>query len=130
MEQHLGEIEEEEKRILQEGGRLTSSIVGRRWIAVTWVVGETWKRFSLERVAVVCLAFRIVGLSLPIDGSEDYELSIRGLANQYLAERLRNGEVGGIGEVEGVGGFVEEEINPGDEDEGEDLGEEVDFYYE
>jgi len=130
MEQSLGEIEEEEEQILEEGGRLTGSMVGCRRIAVTWAVGEAWERFSLERVAVIRRAFRIVGLSLPLDGSEDHELSIRGLANEYLAEGLRNWEVGGIGKGEGVGGFAEEEINPGDEDEGEDLGEEVDFHYE
>jgi len=36
MEQSLGEIEEEEEQILEEGGRLTSSMIGRRRIAVTW----------------------------------------------------------------------------------------------
>lgn len=128
MEERLGEIEEEEERILEEGGRLTGSMVGRRRIAVTWAVGEAWERFSVERIAVVQRAFRIVGLSLPIDGSEDHELSIRGLANDYLVEGLRDWGVGGIGE--GVGGFAEEEVDLGDEEEAENLGDEVDFHYE
>jgi len=40
------------------------------------VVGEVWEMFSTQPAEVVCHVFRIVGLSLPIDGSEDHELSI------------------------------------------------------
>lgn len=131
LEERLGEIEEEEERILEEGGRLTGSMVGRRRIAVTWAVGEAWERFSVERIAVVQRAFRVVGLSLPIDGSEDHELSIRGLANEYLVEGLRDWGIGGNGGIgEGVEGFAEEEINLGDEEEAADSGDEVDFHYE
>ena len=40
-------------------------------------------------------AFRIVGLSLPIDGSENHEISIKGLASDYLAEQLKDWEIEG-----------------------------------
>ena len=62
MEEPLGEIEEEEKQILEKGERVTGSMVGRRWIAVTWAVGETRERFSVQRVKVVRQASCIVSL--------------------------------------------------------------------
>jgi len=100
MDQQLEEIEEEEERTLALGGKLTGSMVGRRRVAITHVVGEAWERFSTERVEVVCRAFRIVGLSLPIDGSEDHKISIKGLATDFLCEGLKElEEVGGIGEI-------------------------------
>ena len=37
-------------------------------------------------------AFRIISLSLPIDGNEDHEISIKGLASDHLAEQLKNRE--------------------------------------
>jgi len=106
MEERLGELEEEEEHILLEGGRLTGSMVGRRRIALIWAVGEAWARFSTERAEVVRRAFRIVGLSLPIDGSEDHEISIKGLASDHLAEHLKDW---GIGERDGLG----EEVTDG-----------------
>jgi len=77
------------------GGRLTGSMIGRRCIALTWAVGEAWTCFSTERAEVVRRAFCIVGLSLPIDGSEDYAISIKGLASDLLAEHLKDWEVEG-----------------------------------
>lgn len=94
MDERLAVVEEEEERTLAEGGRLTGSMIGRRRVALTWAVGEAWERFSTERVEVVRRSSRTVGLSLPIDGSEDHEISIKGLANQVLVEGLRDWERG------------------------------------
>ncbi|KAG0133548.1 hypothetical protein HOY82DRAFT_536636 [Tuber indicum] len=121
MDQYLGEIEDEEERVLSEGGGLTGSMIGRRRVVVTRAVGEAWEQFSRERVEVVRRSFRIVGLSLPIDGSEDHELSIKGLANDSLIEGLKQGREG---ELE-MGDF-----NVGDEDEAQDCIEDDNFHYE
>ena len=81
---------------MEEGGSLTRSKVGRRRIAVTWAVGEAWERFSAEKTEVVRRAFRVVGLGLPIDGSADHEISIKGIETGFLTEGLKNWEEGGI----------------------------------
>ena len=81
---------------MEEGGSLTGSKVGRRRIAVTWAVGEAWECFSAEKAEVVRRAFRVVGLGLPIDGSADEEISIKGIETGFLTEGLKNWEEGGI----------------------------------
>ena len=70
-------------------------MVGRRRVLTTWAVGEAWEVFSRERVEVVKKAFRIVGLALPIDGSCDHEISIKGIDGAYLVEGLKHWEIGG-----------------------------------
>jgi len=89
MEERLGEIEEEEERLVSEGRTLGGSMVVRRRVAVTWAVGEAWEVFSRERSVVVRKAFRMVGLSLPVDGSEDSQLCIKGLASDFLIQGLK-----------------------------------------
>jgi len=84
--------EEEEENALGEGRRRTGSMIGRRRVALTWAVGEAWECFSTERAEVVRRSFRTVGLSLPIHGSENHDISIKGLANQVLVEGLRDWE--------------------------------------
>jgi len=86
-------------------------MVSRRRVATTWAVGEAWERFSVERVEVVRKAFRVVGLSLPLDGSEDMEISVKGLATEFLKAGL--GNWGMVDEVETDDRELEEE----DEDE-------------
>jgi len=90
----LDKIEKEEEEILAEGGKLAGSMVGRRRILTTWAVGEAWEVFSRERVEVVKKSFRILGLALPIDGSCDSEISVKGVENAYLAEGLAKWEIG------------------------------------
>ena len=81
MEERLSKIKEEEERIQGEGGRLTGSMIGYQWITAMWAVKDVWEKFSTQRVEVVQRAFQVVGLSLPIDGSEDHKLSIVGGQN-------------------------------------------------
>ena len=66
---------------------------------------------------VVCCLFCTVGLSLVIHGSENHDISIKGLANLVLVEELRDWE---RGNREG-----EEIVN--NLDSGEE--EELDFHY-
>ena len=122
MDEHLGQIEDEEERILAEGGKLTGSMVGPRRIAVTRAIGDAWTQFSTNRAKVVRLAFRIVGLSLPLDGSADSELSIKGLANDLLVEGLKEWETG-----DGGGGGQRGENSEGgrNRDEGDEASGEM-----
>lgn len=118
MDERLAVVEDEEEKVVGEGRRLIGSMIGRRRVALTWAVGEAWERFSTERAEVVHRSFRTVGLSLPIDGSEDHEISIKGLANHVLVEGLRDWERGN-GEREEIvdsSGTVEKE--------------ELDFHYQ
>ena len=89
-------MEEEEEKILDTGGKLTGSMVGRRRILITWAVGEAWERFSAERKHVIQHAFRVVGLSLPIDGSCDHEISVKGIESPILIEGLKDWRRGGL----------------------------------
>ena len=110
------------------GGRLTGSMIGHWRIALTWTVGDAWTCFSTERAQVLRLAFRIVGLSLPIDGSEDYAISIKGLASELLVEHLKDWEVGGrdgLGEEVADGQPSDNQESTAPEEE-----EEINFCYE
>ena len=91
-------INKEEEEILAGGGKLTGSMVGRQQISATWAVGEAWARFSMEKAKIVERTFRVVGLALPIDGSADTEISIKGIETDFLVQGLVNcqQEEGGI----------------------------------
>ena len=66
-------------------------MVGRQRILITWA----WERFSAERKHVIQGAFRIVG-SLPIDGSCDHEISVKGIESPILVEGLKDWRRGGL----------------------------------
>lgn len=55
-----------------------------------WAVGEAWERFSTEKQHITVKAFRVVGLSLPIDGSCDADISINGLETATILEGLKD----------------------------------------
>ena len=92
----MDELESEEEAIVSGGSRLVGSMVGRRRILTMWAVGEEWEIFSQERSVVVRRYFRILRLALPIDGSCDGEISIKGIENAYLQEGLKDWSVGGV----------------------------------
>ena len=61
---------------------------------MTQCVGEAWEQFNRlgEKREVVVRSFRcqLVGISLPIDGSCDVEISTKGLDTTALVEGLKN----------------------------------------
>jgi len=99
--------------MLAEGGQLWGSMVGRRRVLCTWAVGEAWERFSMNQTRVVERAFMAVGLSLPIDGSQDSEISIKGLETSLFVEGLNDWAQGGMV----ASGMVEEDENNHGEEE-------------
>ena len=55
---------------------------------MTLCVGEAWEQFNREKREVVVRSFRCLGISHPIGGSCDDEISIKGLDTTVLAEGL------------------------------------------
>lgn len=84
-------MEEEESKIVAAGGKLQGSQIGRRRVITTWAVGEAWERFCKDKQHIIIRAFRAVGLGLPIDGSCDAEISIKGLNSGDLLNKLKSG---------------------------------------
>jgi len=56
-----------------------SSAVGEMRVMMIRCVGVAWERFCQEKREVIIRSFRCIGASLPIDGSFDGEISIKGL---------------------------------------------------
>jgi len=52
--------------------------VGDRCVVTTFCIGDAFYQFHQEKGEIIRRAFRKVGLSLPIDGSSDSELDIKG----------------------------------------------------
>lgn len=48
---------------------------------VTHVVGEAWAHFQQEKKDLITKAFRDVGVTLPVDGSQDQDIHIKGFDN-------------------------------------------------
>lgn len=63
--------------------------VGDRRILTTWCVGDAWYQFCVEKQDLVKRVFRKVGLSLPIDGSADCELDIKGFSGLDIGDWQR-----------------------------------------
>ncbi|RPB03600.1 hypothetical protein L873DRAFT_1841203 [Choiromyces venosus 120613-1] len=63
-----------------------------RRILSTIAVGNAWEWLHQERKAVIIRSFECTGISLPIDGSRDQEISVKGL------EKLEVGDwaIGGL----------------------------------
>ena len=59
-------------------------------VMMTKCVGEAWEIFNREKRDVVIRSFRCLGIALPIDGSCDNEISIKGLDTTMLVEELKN----------------------------------------
>ena len=106
LEEKVDAIEAEEEMVLESGEQLAGSMVGRRRILCTWAVGEAWERFCKNHLHVIQRAFTAVGLSLPIDGSRDSEISIKGLDTSIFLDALK--ECAGM-EENTPGGAIEDE---------------------
>ena len=79
----------EKERILSGGGQLLGSMVGRPRVLCTWAVSEVCQRFTTNSSQVVERAFTNLGLLLPIDGSRDSEISLRGLPTSLFVEGVK-----------------------------------------
>jgi hypothetical protein len=84
------EIDKELERMDKEPEEIAgSSAVGEMRVMMTKCVGAAWERFCQERREVIIRSFRCIGASLPIDGSSDGEISIKGLPTARLMTALK-----------------------------------------
>ena len=65
--------------------------VSDRRILMTWIVGEAWDWFHREKSKLIVKAFQQVGITLPIDGSQDSELRIKGLKGLEIGDWREGG---------------------------------------
>ena len=63
----------------------TWSVSDKR-IMVTHVVARAWCAFCLEKRALIQKSFLDVGLTLPVDGSQDYKLKIKGMGKIEIGD--------------------------------------------
>ena len=56
---------------------------------MTKCVGEAWEIFNRDGQEVIIKSFRCLGISLPVDGSCDSELSIKVLETSVLSEGIK-----------------------------------------
>ena len=74
-EQRMGED-------LRESSR--TSAVEDRWVLVQRCLADAWETFCTTKRELIVASFRKVGLALPIDGSCDEELSVKGIPREDL----------------------------------------------
>jgi len=84
LEDALDTYEKQHQLSLRELSKSNLVAIAERRILVTWAVGEAWERFCLKHKDLVINTFRKLGLTLPIDGSQDHELSIKGIDPSLL----------------------------------------------
>jgi hypothetical protein len=96
-----------------------SSAVGEMRVMMTHCVARAWEKFCNERQEVIVRSFRCLGISLPIDGSADAELSIKGLDTSRLMTALEKWETQGAPTNSGSGSSDDaDESESGDSDLG------------
>lgn len=69
---------------LSELHRSDISAIAERRILVTQAVGQAWEQFSDTHQELIVTTFRKLGLTPPIDGSYDSEISIKGIDSALL----------------------------------------------
>jgi hypothetical protein len=80
--------EMERNLTLWKSGRFT---IEDRWVLMTWIVGEAWDWLHREKSQLIIKAFRQVGITLPVDGSIDAELKIKGLKDLEIGDWREGG---------------------------------------
>lgn len=73
---------------LWDSGRFT---VSDCHILMTWIVSETWEWLHCEKNQLIIKAFRQVGITLPIDGTQDSQLTIKGLEDLEIGDWREGG---------------------------------------
>jgi len=67
-----------------------SSAVGEMRVMMTRCVSAAWERFCREKREIIIQIFRCIGASLPINGSSDGKISIKGLPTPHLMTALQD----------------------------------------
>ena len=81
-----------ERQTPAAGKKNWQSAASKMRVMMTKCVGDAWEIFNQKNRDVVIRSFRCLGSALPIDGSCDNEISIKGLNTTILMEGLKNWE--------------------------------------
>ena len=107
--------------------------MGGRQVAATWAVGAAWERSSQAKGEITRRSFRCVELSLPIDGTANSEMSIKGIETGFLSHGLVDCQIGeddtlegGVDEL-GIRGASDENVEV---EAGDDLDEDENVFFE
>ena len=84
LDELLDDFEAKNNLNLREIPRANSLAIAEWRILVTQAVGEAWDQFTRKYQELVVETFRKLGLTLPIDGSCDDELSVKGIEPALL----------------------------------------------
>ncbi|KAF8532818.1 hypothetical protein BDD12DRAFT_901616 [Trichophaea hybrida] len=88
LEGSLVELDKHEAFAAEQGRVVTPAIVesaiAERRILIANSIGEAWKQFSYEKRDLIIHAFQKTGIALPVDGSMDSIISIRGFTAENL----------------------------------------------
>ena len=106
---------------MEERDRPGESKVGQRRVLTTWAVGEAWERFCTTRKEVIIRSFCAIGLALPIDGTRDSEMSVKGIDMERLVEDMKEWHIGGLEQptLDGNASSEEEESLPSEDNDNE-----------
>ena len=69
---------------LHEIQRSNTNAIAECRVLVTQAVGAAWEQFCEKHQGLVVQTFRKLGITLPIDGSSDGELSVKGINSSLL----------------------------------------------
>lgn len=69
---------------LREIQRSNTNAIAECRVLVTQAVGAAWEQFCEKHQGLVVQTFRKLGITLPIDGSSDGELSVKGINSSLL----------------------------------------------
>jgi len=76
--EHIRDLRDEQIFQLESAEEFENWTVGDRRIMTTHCIGKAFYQFHTEKADLIRTSFRKVALSLPIDGSSDQELDIKG----------------------------------------------------
>lgn len=79
-----------DEAIIEHSSTFEKWTTAQRRVLTTWCVGDAWYGFCIEKQQLVKKVFRKVGLSLPVDGSADHELDIKGFAGLEIGDCRRS----------------------------------------
>lgn len=90
LKEHIRSFTEEAIQDCESAEEFERWTVGDRRVLTTCAVGDAWYQFAVEKQEIIKRVFRKVGLSLPIDGSADHELDVKGFEKLEIGDWRRD----------------------------------------
>ena len=86
----MRDITDEKIFELESAAEFEKWTVGDRRVMTTYCVGKAFDQFHSTKSHVISTSFHKLGLSLPIDGSSDYELDIKGFSKLEIGDWIQD----------------------------------------